>query len=63
MPKKITDFGEKISGARKDLWALRGLLVSDFTEMTDEEVVKITSLHKVLNAIISIRLLMRYLTC
>lgn len=33
----IQDFGEKIGGARKDLWKHRGLDVSDLSEMTDLE--------------------------
>lgn len=35
---KINDFGEKIGGARKDLWKHRGLQVSDLSEMTDVEI-------------------------
>jgi len=34
---KHTDFGEKIGGARKDLWGARGLLVSDLEEMNLRE--------------------------
>ena len=38
MPRtKTEDFGEKIGGARKDLWAVRGLLSSDLSDMTDYE--------------------------
>lgn len=40
MPKtagKLEDFGQKIGGARKDLWAIRGLLSSDLPDMTDYE--------------------------
>lgn len=33
----LTDFGEKIGGARKDLWVSRGLIVSDLEEMNDRE--------------------------
>lgn len=33
----IQDFGEKIGGARKDLWKHRGLSSADLTEMTDVE--------------------------
>lgn len=34
---KTEDFGEKIGGARKDIWATRGLLSSDLPELTDYE--------------------------
>lgn len=34
---KHEDFGEKIGGARKDLWSLRGLLLSDLEEMNAAE--------------------------
>lgn len=34
---KINDFGEKIGGARKDLWRTRGLCIEDLTDMTDVE--------------------------
>ena len=39
MPRttKTEDFGKKIVGARKDLWASRGLLSSDLDELTDFE--------------------------
>ena len=39
MPRttKTEDFGKKIGGARKDLWASRGLLSSDLDELTDFE--------------------------
>lgn len=33
----IKDFGEKIGGARKDLWKERGLMVEDLEEMTSAE--------------------------
>lgn len=33
----IKDFGEKIGGARKDVWAARGLIRTDLAEMTDLE--------------------------
>ena len=33
----LQDFGKKIGGARKDLWAGRGLITSDLTDMTDLE--------------------------
>lgn len=35
--KKIEDFGEKIGGARKDLWKERGLLAGDLEEMNERE--------------------------
>lgn len=35
--KTIQDFGEKIGGARKDLWAARGLSVDDLVLMNDVE--------------------------
>ncbi len=35
--KKIQDMGEKIGGARKDVWSARGLLVTDLTAMNDSE--------------------------
>ena len=34
---KLDDFGEKIGGARKDLWSSRGLEVSDLEDMNDRE--------------------------
>ena len=37
---KITDFGEKISGARKDMWKDRGLDVRDIEGMTEKEKAK-----------------------
>lgn len=36
-PSEIADFGEKIGGARKDLWAERGMLLSDLGSMTEVE--------------------------
>ena len=33
----IQDFGQKIGGARKDLWKSRGLVSEDLLEMTDLE--------------------------
>lgn len=36
----IQDFGEKIGGARKDLWASRGLILDDILKMTSGEKVK-----------------------
>lgn len=35
--KKIEDFGQKIGGARKDLWAARGLSEEDLKHMNDAE--------------------------
>lgn len=37
MANMITDFGEKIGGARKDLWKINGLQVEDLEELTPEE--------------------------
>lgn len=37
---KLTDFGEKIGGARKDDWRDRGLDVNDIAGMTDKEKAK-----------------------
>lgn len=34
---KLEDFGEKIGGARKDIWNSRGLLVDDLSAMNDRE--------------------------
>lgn len=34
---EIEDFGEKIGGAKKDLWKDRGLMVDDLIEMNDAE--------------------------
>lgn len=34
---RINDFGEKIGGARKDVWKMRGLIVSDLEEMNEIE--------------------------
>ncbi len=33
----INDFGEKIGGAKKDLWKERGMIISDLSEMNDAE--------------------------
>ena len=33
----INDFGEKIGGARKDIWKLRGLMLEDLEDMTSGE--------------------------
>lgn len=35
--RKIEDFGEKIGGARKDIWKLRGLNIDDILEMNEKE--------------------------
>ena len=35
-----TDFGEKIGGARKDLWAKRGLISDDLKYMLNEEMIR-----------------------
>ena len=37
MADNIQDFGEKIGGARKDLWSVRGLSLSDLDEMNPAE--------------------------
>ena len=37
MSQKIEDYGEKIGGAKKDLWKQRGLMISDFKKMNDRE--------------------------
>lgn len=37
----INDFGEKIGGAKKDLWKARGLQISDLLEMNDAERLKL----------------------
>ncbi len=34
---EIQDFGEKIGGAKKDLWKERNLLIDDLTDMNDAE--------------------------
>lgn len=36
--KNYEDFGEKIGGAKKDLWASRGLLYEDLEELNDAEI-------------------------
>lgn len=38
--KYIDDFGEKIGGARKDLWKERNLSISDISSMTSKEISK-----------------------
>lgn len=37
MTEKIKDFGEKIGGARKDIWRAEGMSVDDILGLTDEE--------------------------
>lgn len=37
MTNKIIDFGEKIGGARKDLWKINGIQEEDLEELTQEE--------------------------
>lgn len=37
---EITDFGEKIGGARKDLWRSRGLKIEDLTDLNLKEYVE-----------------------
>ena len=37
MAEKIKDFGEKIGGARKDIWRAEGMTVDDIMGLTDEE--------------------------
>ena len=34
---EIQDFGEKIGGAKKDIWKERGLIIDDLLEMNDAE--------------------------
>lgn len=34
---KTEDFGQKIGGARKDLWSIRGIISDDLVDMTDYE--------------------------
>ena len=38
--RTIQDFGKRIGGAKKEVWASRGLRVEDLAEMTDVEIVK-----------------------
>lgn len=40
MATKINDFGEKIGGARKDVWKIRGLDVTDLEYLNDKEIEK-----------------------
>ena len=37
---KLVDFGQKIGGARKDVWKSRGLSLDDLFELTDSEAKK-----------------------
>ena len=37
MSRKLNDFGEKIGGAKKDLWKTNGLGLDDLSEMTETE--------------------------
>lgn len=37
MAGKIQDFGEKIGGAKKDLWSNTALMLSNFDTLTDVE--------------------------
>lgn len=37
---EIKDYGEKIGGAKKDLWKIRGLMINDLSGMNDREKVK-----------------------
>ena len=37
MPKQLEDFGEKIGGAKKDLWKHRGLVTDDLETMNERE--------------------------
>ena len=38
---EIQDFGEKIGGAKKDLWRERGLIIDDLSYMNDAEKTKL----------------------
>ena len=40
MPQQHEDFGEKIGGAKKDLWKDRGLYVDDLSSMNEREAEK-----------------------
>lgn len=40
MPKQHEDFGEKIGGAKKDLWKERGLIADDLDAMNEREAEK-----------------------
>jgi len=48
--KPIEDFGAKIGGARKDLWAARAMRSSDLEQMNDREVAKLVKKDKALPA-------------
>mgnify|MGYP000143426657 CR=1 FL=1 len=52
--KEIKDFGEKIGGARKDVWALRGLILDDILKMTSGEKVKYIKKRNNINIIYEI---------
>ncbi len=41
MPKQHEDFGEKIGGAKKDLWKERGLMAGDLDAMNEREAEKL----------------------
>lgn len=45
--QKIEDFGEKIGGARKDLWSARGLLLEDLLQMNEGEKKKYVNKNQV----------------
>ncbi len=49
MPKTTRDFGEKIGGARKDLWGARGLLSSDLDDMNEAEEDKFVTKNNIWN--------------
>lgn len=40
MAHKIEDFGEKIGGAKKDLWKTRGMIIDDLADINDLEIIK-----------------------
>ena len=51
--QKINDFGEKIGGAKKDLWKERNMIFEDTIEMTEAEkrkYVKRDNIWKKINA-------------
>ena len=43
IPVQHEDFGEKIGGARKDLWKERGLYTEDLETMNDREAERFVS--------------------
>jgi len=45
--KKIEDFGEKIGGAKKDIWAARTMEVKDLDQMTDREAVDLVKKNEI----------------